>query len=52
MKEDYGVNADAPTAVVRPAVSHGTPAVNEAGVRFVEICQPGWDHHNNLHKPA
>ncbi|VTS02878.1 DUF1501 domain-containing protein [Tuwongella immobilis] len=22
----------------------------EAGVRFVEICQPGWDHHNNLHK--
>jgi hypothetical protein len=21
-----------------------------AGVRFVEICQPGWDHHNNLHK--
>lgn len=22
----------------------------EAGVRFVEICQPGWDHHNNLHQ--
>ena len=22
----------------------------EAGVRFVEICQPGWDHHNNLHR--
>lgn len=22
----------------------------EAGVRFVEICQSGWDHHNNLHK--
>jgi hypothetical protein len=21
----------------------------EAGVRFVEICQPGWDHHSNLH---
>ncbi|MFO0891662.1 MAG: DUF1501 domain-containing protein [Isosphaeraceae bacterium] len=21
----------------------------EAGVRVVEICQPGWDHHNNLH---
>ena len=19
-------------------------------MRFVEICQPGWDHHNNLHK--
>ena len=24
--------------------------LTEAGVRFVEICQPGWDHHNNLHK--
>jgi hypothetical protein len=21
----------------------------EAGVRFVEICHPGWDQHNNLH---
>jgi uncharacterized protein (DUF1501 family) len=24
--------------------------LSEAGVRFVEICQPGWDHHSNLHK--
>ncbi|HEU0119128.1 MAG TPA: DUF1501 domain-containing protein [Bryobacteraceae bacterium] len=24
--------------------------LSEAGVRFVEICQGGWDHHNNLHK--
>jgi hypothetical protein len=24
--------------------------LNEAGVRFVEIRQPGWDHHTNLHK--
>ena len=24
--------------------------MSEAGVRFVEIRQPGWDHHNNLHK--
>src|SRR5262249_43740791 len=24
--------------------------LSEAGVRFVEICQPGWGHHNNLHK--
>ena len=23
--------------------------LSEAGVRFVEICQPGWDHHTNLH---
>ena len=24
--------------------------LSETGVRFVEICQPGWDHHSNLHK--
>lgn len=24
--------------------------LSEAGVRFVEIRQPGWDHHSNLHK--
>src|SRR5262249_26829631 len=24
--------------------------LGERGGRFVEICQPGWDHHNNLHK--
>jgi hypothetical protein len=24
--------------------------LSEAGVRFVEVCCPGWDHHSNLHK--
>jgi len=24
--------------------------LSEAGVRFVEICHPGWDQHNNLHQ--
>lgn len=24
--------------------------LSEAGVRFVEICHSGWDHHNNLHQ--
>ncbi len=24
--------------------------LSEAGVRFVEICHPGWDQHTNLHK--
>jgi uncharacterized protein (DUF1501 family) len=24
--------------------------LSEVGVRFVEICHPGWDHHNNLHQ--
>jgi hypothetical protein len=23
--------------------------LSEAGVRFVEVAQPGWDHHSNLH---
>jgi hypothetical protein len=23
--------------------------LSEAGVRFVEVCHPGWDQHNNLH---
>ncbi len=22
----------------------------QAGVRFVEVCETGWDHHNNLHQ--
>lgn len=24
--------------------------LSEAGVRFVEICHPGWDQHSNLHR--
>jgi hypothetical protein len=24
--------------------------LSEAGVRFVEVSQPGWDHHTNLHQ--
>jgi hypothetical protein len=24
--------------------------LSEAGVRFVEVCQGGWDHHSNLHQ--
>src|SRR5436190_6816082 len=24
--------------------------LSEAGVRFVEVCQSGWDHHNGLHQ--
>jgi hypothetical protein len=27
-----------------------TRRLNEAGMRFVEIRQPGWDHHANLHQ--
>lgn len=24
--------------------------LSEAGVRFIEVCDPGWDHHNNLNQ--
>lgn len=45
----YGVNAPAPIA---PFARQCLMArrLCEAGVRFVEITQPGWDHHSNLHK--
>ena len=34
----------------RQVAGDGPARLSEAGVRFVEICHPGWDHHNNLHK--
>ncbi len=44
----YGVNNGPTGAFARQCVM--ARRLSEAGVRFVEICQPGWDHHNNLHK--
>jgi hypothetical protein len=44
----YGVKPGAAGAFARQCVM--ARRLCEAGVRFVEICQPGWDHHNNLHK--
>jgi hypothetical protein len=44
----YGVNDGAAGAFARQCVM--ARRLCEAGVRFVEICQPGWDHHSNLHK--
>jgi hypothetical protein len=45
----YGVNSPAPVAgFARQCLM--ARRLSEAGVRFVEICQPGWDHHSNLHK--
>jgi hypothetical protein len=46
--EEYG--ADKPQTAVFARQCLMARRLNEAGVRFVEICQPGWDHHNNLHK--
>ncbi|MBB5033781.1 DUF1501 domain-containing protein [Prosthecobacter vanneervenii] len=48
-QEAYGVNASGPKAAFARQCLMAR-RLSEAGVRFVEICQGGWDHHNNLHK--
>jgi hypothetical protein len=48
VRDEYGV-ADGPAgAFARQCLM--ARRLTEAGVRFVEVCQPGWDHHTNLHK--
>lgn len=49
VQEAYGVNAPGPKAAFARQCLMAR-RLSEAGVRFVEICQGGWDHHNNLHK--
>ncbi|MFO0880121.1 MAG: DUF1501 domain-containing protein [Gemmataceae bacterium] len=44
----YGVKPGPRGAFARQCVM--ARRLVEAGVRFVEISQPGWDHHNNLHQ--
>jgi hypothetical protein len=46
--DEYGVTDGPGGAFARQCVM--ARRLSEAGVRFVEVCQPGWDHHNNLHK--
>lgn len=48
VREAYGVKEGAQGSIARQCLM--ARRLSEAGVRFVEICQPGWDHHNNLHK--
>jgi hypothetical protein len=48
VKEAYGIKNGAAGSFARQCLM--ARRLSEAGVRFVEICQPGWDHHNNLHK--
>ncbi|WAC21516.1 DUF1501 domain-containing protein [Luteolibacter sp. SL250] len=48
VKEAYGIKDGPAGAFARQCLM--VRRLSEAGVRFVEICQPGWDHHNNLHK--
>jgi hypothetical protein len=44
----YGIKPGAESSFARQCLM--ARRLSEAGVRFVEICQSGWDHHNNLHK--
>lgn len=44
----YGVKPGAAGSFARQCLM--ARRLSEAGVRFVEICHPGWDQHNNLHK--
>lgn len=48
VREAYGVKRGAAGSFARQCLM--ARRLSEAGVRFVEICQPGWDHHSNLHK--
>ncbi|MDA0835575.1 MAG: DUF1501 domain-containing protein, partial [Planctomycetota bacterium] len=44
----YGVKPGAEGGFARQCLM--ARRLSEAGVRFVEITQTGWDHHSNLHK--
>ncbi|MDR3638537.1 MAG: DUF1501 domain-containing protein [Isosphaeraceae bacterium] len=44
----YGVKPGPEGSFARQCVM--ARRLSEAGVRFVEVCQPGWDHHTNLHQ--
>jgi uncharacterized protein (DUF1501 family) len=44
----YGVKAGPAGSFARQCLM--ARRLSEAGVRFVEICHPGWDHHSGLHQ--
>ncbi len=46
--DEYGVKPGPAGSFARQCLM--ARRLSEAGVRFVEICHPGWDQHNNLHK--
>jgi hypothetical protein len=48
VREAYGVRPGPEGSFARQCLM--ARRLSEAGVRFVEIRQPGWDHHGNLHK--
>jgi hypothetical protein len=46
--EEYGVRPGPEGSFARQCLM--ARRLSEAGVRFVEIAQPGWDHHTDLHR--
>lgn len=48
VREAYGVKPGPEGSFARQCLM--ARRLSEAGVRFVEICQGGWDHHTNLHQ--
>lgn len=48
VRDAYGIKDGSDGSFARQCLM--ARRLSEAGVRFVEICQPGWDHHKNLHK--
>jgi hypothetical protein len=48
IRDAYGVKPGPGGAFARQCLM--ARRLSEAGVRFVEICQPNWDHHSGLHK--
>jgi uncharacterized protein (DUF1501 family) len=48
VQEAYGIKPGPNGAFARQCLM--ARRLSEAGVRFVEICQPNWDHHSNLHQ--
>lgn len=48
VRDAYGIKPGPRGAFARQCLM--ARRLSEAGVRFVEICQPGWDHHSGLHQ--
>jgi hypothetical protein len=48
VRDEYGVRPGPQGSFARQCLM--ARRLSEAGVRFVEITQSGWDHHNNLHQ--
>jgi hypothetical protein len=48
VRDAYGVKDGVAGSFARQCLM--ARRLSESGVRFVEICHPGWDQHNNLHK--